>query len=362
MLILLTVLKVIGITLLVLLGLLLLIVLLVLFVPVRFSLDADIDRPEDPSEDLGKRAHAVGRATWLLHLVRARFVWPTEGDAAFTLYVLFFRLIPRREKKRRAKRPDRRKKKEEVTEETEAPVPAETGETGEPAPETDAEGWEELRPGERKEEAPEPEREEADGEPAAEESGDAQEERKQKRSLREKIAGIRDRIREFLSEENLKKIAEKPQIVVKKIDYTICGTYAKIQFVRATTASNTYFRAKQLLLNQARRVIRHILPRKCRVNVVYGADDPAKTADMVARVAMLYPILEERVKIVPVFDEETLYGTARIRGRIRLSVILWALGRLYFSRDIRAIRKRMDRFKEIGRRKPADDSREVSDG
>ena len=140
-----------------------------------------------------------------------------------------------------------------------------------------------------------------------------------------------------------------PEIVIEKIYYTISGTYDKILYVRATVTSDIFSRAKERVLREVGRSLRHIIPRKCRVQFVYGAADPKSTADVMAKVYMLYPILEDRVQMVPVFDRETLAGTVRIRGRVMLVVPVVSFLRCYFNKDVRKLVRRMKKFGKDGR-------------
>ena len=103
----LTILKIIGIILLIILGM----ILLVLFVPIRYSVDAEI-----PQKDLsdGIDEHFLDgimcnvRITWLLHLIRAYVKYPAAPP--FSVKVLFFTVFPRSRKKRKKSKKDAEKK------------------------------------------------------------------------------------------------------------------------------------------------------------------------------------------------------------------------------------------------------------
>ena len=129
----LTILKWIGIVLLWILGILLALILLLLFSPIRYHVNADID-PEAASEGdkaqdgggkpLTERAHVSAGVRYLLSAVRARFDWPTqEGQEAFSVSVLFFRVFPRKEKKasgrrKRGKKGSRGERQEDLAEQS----------------------------------------------------------------------------------------------------------------------------------------------------------------------------------------------------------------------------------------------------
>ncbi len=129
----LTILKWIGIVLLWILGILLALILLLLFSPIRYHVNADIDSEAasegDKAQDGGgkpltERAHLSAGVRYLLSAVRARFDWPTqEGQDAFAVSVLFFRVFPRKEKKasgrrKRGKKGSRGERQEDLAEQS----------------------------------------------------------------------------------------------------------------------------------------------------------------------------------------------------------------------------------------------------
>ena len=321
----LTVLKIIGIVLLSLLGLVLLIVCIVLFWPIRYRVNADLrEQDENEKDDAGiaERADVTVSVTWLLRLIRFFVRYPADPEnGMISLKVAFFTLIPGKKKKT-----DDTPGDNGLTEEHAVPEETQVQETiavKEEAPAGEAAGTEEPAPSETEA----PKETEAPGE-----------------TVNEKKP-INERIDDFF--EKLESASEKPEIAARKIYYTIYGTYAKIKHVRATIESRCFERAKQLLLNEVSRVIRSIMPRKTRIYVHYGADDPAKTADIIGYAGMLYPLFEERLTVVPDFDREVTGGYARIAGRIILVVPLFSFLRLFFSRDVRRIRRRFKELKEL---------------
>lgn len=339
----LTILKWIGIVLLCILGFLLLLVLLILFSPVRYRIDADIDAPEADGEGeekpLKERARARVKVTYLLSALRGTFVWPAkEGEEALTVRALFFRLYPRKKKEK----PERKKRagRKEPEEETNETTAEENGEY-----ETTEEGS--SGEGMTQEEMPEvqtyPEAPESAGEQEPEPENDDQRE-----DSGEEDAGNAEAARETRKRKRPRKRLPNPQIVIKKIYYTICGTCAKIDMVRATIESSVYFRAKRVLLNELKRVIRQLLPRGTRVDLTFGAKDPKTTGDVLSILGMLYPVLEDRVRVTPVFEEEVLFGTARVKGRIIPAVLAFSFLRCYLNRDVRKIVKRVKKIREVG--------------
>ena len=341
----LTILKWIGIVLLWILGILLALILLLLFSPIRYHVNADID-PEAASEGdkaqdgggkpLTERAHVSAGVRYLLSAVRARFDWPTqEGQDAFSVSVLFFRVFPRKEKKasgrrKRGKKGSRGERREDLAEQSsrEGDDNGETGPAEQAAEAEDAAGT--GTPASDTEIPEDSPRDKEEKEPEEGDPGDADRDKAGRKPKK------RRRKRDF-----------HPQIVIKKIYYTICGTCAKIGMVRATIQSSVYFRAKRVLLNELKRVLKQLLPRGTRVVLTFGAEDPATTGDVMSVLGMLYPVLCDRVQVTPVFDEEVLYGEARVRGTIIPAVLLFSFLRCYFNRDIRKLIRRAKKIKEV---------------
>ena len=91
----LTILKIIGIILLIILGM----ILLVLFVPIRYSVDAEIpqkDLSDGIDEHFSDGIMCNVRITWLLHLIRACVKYPAAKS--FSVKILFFERSKNEEK------------------------------------------------------------------------------------------------------------------------------------------------------------------------------------------------------------------------------------------------------------------------
>ena len=92
------------------------------------------------------------------------------------------------------------------------------------------------------------------------------------------------------------------------------------------------------ILQFVRRVLRHVLPRKYRIHLIYGCEDPADTGILAGFLAMVLPGIPHRdmILIQPVFDEEIFEGEISIQGRIVLAVIAYYALQFYFARGIRS--------------------------
>ena len=319
------VLKITGIILLCIVLLLLLAVCLILFVPIRFYLDGEI-----PETGIGKgfaehvRGKTVAKAGfhWLFHAVRGQIAYP--GDLSFTVKALWFTLTGGE-----AETPE----PEETPEETPEPekAPEETQEET-PAPE--------KAPEETPEKTPEPEK--------APEKTPEREKAPEKTPSPEKTApparepglegGFFARMADFIIFVSTVTgdILVKPYEVFFKIQYTISRICDKISDVRMFLDSETFDRAKGVLLKQTVRLLKGIDPKRCDIRIRYGTGDPALTADILAAYSVLYPVLYRYMTPEADFDGRVFGAVAHVKGRITLFRVLTCAGIVYFNRDVRA--------------------------
>ena len=66
-----------------------------------------------------------------------------------------------------------------------------------------------------------------------------------------------------------------------------------------------------------------------------GTGDPYDTGRVMEVLAFLYPLYGERIEVIPVFDEAFLESKMDVKGRFRLSQILFPLISMYADRNVR---------------------------
>lgn len=69
-------------------------------------------------------------------------------------------------------------------------------------------------------------------------------------------------------------------------------------------------------------VLTHVLPRKGRLQLTFGFEDPYSTGQVLALVSPFYPLYGRFAALNPVFDRPVLEGSGDVRGRIRLFSLL----------------------------------------
>lgn len=302
----LSILKIIGIVLLVILGVIILLLLLILFVPVRYRVDASISETDLEKDKDKLKDNISGKASfsWLLHFISGGISYPE--DTEFKVKVLCFTVFPPKNKKSDAdseneydiESSDDYKSEDKVTEK-------ENGFDEQPKEEADF---------------------------VEDEEDEFENDDKGFFNFIKKIFDM------------IIRIMKVPQDVFSKIQYTTSRICDKIDMVKNTLSNDIFKRAFEVSKKQLIKVLKMILPRRFRADFLLGMEDPTVTADVLAGYGMLYPILVNKVYLVPDFDRQILKGDLHIRGRIRIFTLLHAAAILYFNKDVK---KTVRRFQKI---------------
>ena len=104
---------------------------------------------------------------------------------------------------------------------------------------------------------------------------------------------------------------------------------------------NSTERALSLIKNELIRILKALRPRKYRINLIYGFDDPALTGKVTGVLAMLFLKAGKKAEFIPDFDNKVLEGDIYLKGRIMGITLLIVLWKLYFNKDFRRLYKRV---------------------
>lgn len=310
--ILLTVLKIIGIIILVILGLILFLLLLVLFVPVRYY--------GNGSYQEGVFAAKL-RASWLLHLISIKGEYQKEQALHIYMKILgitvydSFETGDKNTKHKKAKMTKNKTKSagEIQAASSEEPIPEETT-SEEPVSEETALEEESIFA-----ETDQIETDDFDDDAAS--SG--------------KKLGIVQKI---------KIILMKFVSFFKNIKFTfhkVCDTIVKIKmniayYLRVLQLDSTK-RAFAACQKQLKYVLRKILPRKYRINLHLGFDDPAVMGEVLAVWGMFYPLHMGNIDIQPEFEQSVMEGDFSFRGHISVGVFVRVACTMFFDKDIKRL-------------------------
>lgn len=287
--IILSILKIAGMLLLAVLGLLLLALFLVLFVPIRYRAEAEFSGS----------VCARGTVSWLLHIILLQVSYDKTPEVCIRIFgIRVNRPKASGEKTVRAGKEAVHDGAEAVRDGvevmTEPAVPAELTVPSEPT---------------------------APAEPAVERTAETPPAGTGKRILRfpHPVRKIRVAFRRFCAK--LKEIQLKKE--------------AFLEFINKEENRQTF----RLIKRQTIRLLKHILPGKMRGTVRFGFDDPYTTGQALAYISPFYGVYARNVQLIPVFEEKTLEGDVRMKGRIRIGTIL-AMGiRVFFDRNFRTLLK-----------------------
>lgn len=370
--IILTILKIIGILLLVLLALILFVTAAVLFVPVRYRLNG-----EKEGDNLSVRAEVF----WFMHLLRARALYPEPGRVIVKLlwFTLYDSGSEEKSEEKEKKQRKRRSKKERETEEKSLQQRDGERTAGESITEREEEDTEKKRTAEEQK-IPEQKTQEwkkqewklqeqwehrrwledDSGDDLEKNIGDIteddfEEETFEEGEAQEEPEGIERLIKAFTKKvtgffEKIADILRKIKNAVKNIWYTIKRLCDRIVEIRNNIS---YYievfgeeETKQAFMTcrqELKRIWKNIRPTKCRAELMLGTGEPDTTGYILAMHGILYPIIGNDIVIEPDFENQVLDGKLFLKGRITVFVLLYAVIKIYFDKNIRYFLKRFKR-------------------
>ena len=294
--VLLLILKILGIVLLVLLGILLALLLIVLFVPVRYQ-GSGYREEGDPVP-----VHVQLKVTWLLHFVRVSFIYPEE--AFLKVKVLFFQILPAKEKKKKAsnkKEADGKKPKTDKKEADGKKLKTDKKEAGSDVSDTASD-----------------QKISDEGNAAEEDGGD------DRRTLSDFVRKLFFAIRNI--KYTIRKIYDKIKHIIHNIRY-----YIKI------LQTESFKRAFVLCREQLLRLMKIVLPRKVSGTFTIGMEDPAATGQILSIYGILYPLIGDSITVIPDFEKPVMEGSFRFKGRITAFTLIRIAAKIYFDKDLKRV-------------------------
>lgn len=255
------ILKVIGIILLCLLGLILLFFLSVLFVPFRYKIYADGN-----VDDTDKSCHLTAKISWFIISICGKYAYPSEDGPVIKIGP--FTIYGGKEKPKKEKKVKKKSKKEEIISEEEKTDVSESVQ-------------------------------EVSEEVQEKENLDNSGEKKERKTLKEKILYTR------------KKIYDRINEIITKIKYILANYHKYMDIIKSKEFANIFKLCKKSVF----RMIRMVKPRRVRIRGTIGMNSPDQTGYVCAAVGVISPYYKKQIHITPDFERFILNGNILIKGR-----------------------------------------------
>ena len=306
--VLLLILKIIGITLLSVLGIILLVVALVLFVPVFYRVRI-VHNP--------KETKVKAKVSFLFPLLLVTVEYCKK--LFYKLRVFGFAVIdsekPKKEKIPKEKKTKKIKKKEKKQK------PSQSA-----AYEDDKEDF--FAPSESPSEIPEMEEQQ---ESKIETEPEEKPEPEEKQGLFEKIRSKIQKIRETIGN------------LIKKVRKLL---HQKEEVQRILAQPETK-KAISFVWEKLKRILKHVLPRKIKGYVAFGADNPATTGQVLGALSVVYARTGMLLEIRPNFTEKQLECDVELKGRIQVFTLLVIAVKVFLNQELRKLITEFKGLKEI---------------
>ena len=303
--VLLTILKITGVVLITILSLIIIILLLILLMPIHYEASGVYKDGDVP------RVNA--RINWLFCIIRVRFEM-TGREMKYSVKVLWLQILPKKEEKPDSVEEISKKAPDEVIKEAEEePVKQD---------QTVMQTLKENEVTAKGTENPSAISEETD----TIRDGDA---------AKDDVSGKKETA--LSPFEKIKQAVNKFKYKFERIcDKIRTGKLKAEDFAQKLTDERTQ-NALSLLLFSLKRLLFHIRPRKYRLYLRYGFEDPSLTGEIFGFYNSLYPIHMGKPDIEPDFENKCIDLDAYLKGWIQLVFLLTAFIRLYFDKDVKRL-------------------------
>lgn len=128
----------------------------------------------------------------------------------------------------------------------------------------------------------------------------------------------------------LKEMIKNIKKLINKIILTLKNVKDKLQEIIAFIQDEENKKVFLLCKDEIIIVLKHIKPRKYKINLKFGTGDPALTGQVLGIMGMLIPFYKDNAHIVPDFEDIVFEGDFFMKGRItllKLALIGWKLYR-----------------------------------
>ena len=157
-------------------------------------------------------------------------------------------------------------------------------------------------------------------------------------SSKEKKQGLFKKIRS-----KIQKIRETIGNIVKKVRKLL---HQKEEIQRILAKQETKD-AISFVWEKLKRILKHVFPRKIKGYVMYGADNPATTGQVLGALSVIYARTGMLLDIQPNFTEKQLECDVELKGRIQVFTLLVIAVKVFFNQKLRQLVTDFKGLKEI---------------
>lgn len=145
--------------------------------------------------------------------------------------------------------------------------------------------------------------------------------------------------------EKVSKVSEKISLKKKKA----LSFYGKTGRVKDAVLdffnSSATVDGMKLLLFQSFRLLTLIFPKKIEGWLRFGTGDVYTEGQYLTYLCLLYGLYEDKLEIIPEWEEKVFETNLLLKGRIRLFTLLWICIKVYFNKDFEQLRNNVDLLK-----------------
>jgi hypothetical protein len=109
----------------------------------------------------------------------------------------------------------------------------------------------------------------------------------------------------------------------------------KVEEIKSIIQDERNQEAFRLCKEQLFVVLKHVRPKKYKINVKFGTSDPALTGQILGILGMLMPLYKNNAVFIPDFENAILEGDIYLKGRVTLARVLWIAWKLYRDKNVK---------------------------
>ena len=151
---------------------------------------------------------------------------------------------------------------------------------------------------------------------------------------------------ELQSEENVISTDLKTdETAKKKKEYTFNEICDKIKQIWDLLTAEKHIRAMKKIVAELVFLVKKILPDKVSGYLEFGFEDPSETGKTLAIISMFYPLLQDKIDIIPNFEEKIFKGEFQAKGYVFASTVLVTAFKIFFDRDVKETYKKIKKMR-----------------